>query len=91
MPYTFEKVDVDLCLCCSACLILNLFIEFARPYTFDKPPRWLSGRAFASHAGDRGSIPGRVRPKLLKQVLTALLPSARQRVPVLRVLGDDHY
>ena len=26
-------------------------------------PRGRSGRAFASHAGDRGSIPGRDRPK----------------------------
>ena len=84
-------MDVDICLCISTCLILNLFIEFARSYTFDKPPWWLSGRAFASHAGDHGSIPGRDRPKLLKHVLTALLTSARQRVPVLRVLGDYYY
>ena len=34
-------------------------------------------RAFASHAGDRGSIPGCVRPNSLKHV-TAPLPSARQ-------------
>ena len=27
------------------------------------PPRWRRGRAFASHAGERGSIPGRDRPK----------------------------
>ena len=40
-------------------------------------PEWRrSGRAFASHVGDRGSIPGRDRPKLLKQVVTAPLPSA---------------
>ena len=44
-----------------------------------KPPRWLSGRAFASCAGDRGLIPGRDRPKSLKQVVTAPLPNARQQ------------
>ena len=32
-------------------------------------PEWRrSDRAFASHVGDRGSIPGQDRPKLLKQV-----------------------
>ena len=47
-------------------------------------------RAFASHAGDRGSIPGRDKPKSLKQVVTAPLPNAWQPVWVSRVLGDDH-
>ena len=47
-------------------------------------------RAFASHAGDRGSIPSRDRPKSLKQVVTAPLPNAWQPVWVSRVLGDDH-
>ena len=39
------------------------------PCTFDQIAdfvRWLSGRAVASHAEDRGSIPGRDRPKSLK-------------------------
>ena len=27
------------------------------------PPRWRRGRTFASHAGDRGLVPGRDRPK----------------------------
>ena len=26
-------------------------------------PRWCTGRAFASYAGDRDSIPGRDKPK----------------------------
>lgn len=30
-------------------------------------PRWLSGRAFASHAGDQGSIPGSETLKSLKR------------------------
>ena len=30
--------------------------------------------------GDLGSIPGRDRPKSLKQVVTALLPNVRQQV-----------
>ena len=42
-------------------------------------------RAFASHAGERGSIPGRDRPR------TAPLSSARHQVRVSRVLGHDHY
>ena len=54
-------------------------------------PRWLSGRAFASHAGDRGSIPGRNRPKSLKQAVSTPMLSARQQVRVSWVLGDDHY
>ena len=33
----------------------------------------------------------RDRPKLLKQVVKAPLPNARQQVSVSRVLGDDHY
>ena len=39
-----------------------------------------SGREFAPHVGDRGSIPGREMPKSLKQVVTAPLPNARQQV-----------
>ena len=35
------------------------------------------GRTFASYAGDRGSIPGRDRPKSSKQVVTAPLQNAR--------------
>ena len=52
---------------------------------------WLNGRTFASHAGDWGSMPGRDRPKSLKQVVTVPLTSARQQVRVSRVLGDNHY
>ena len=33
--------------------------------------RWRSCKAFTSHAGDRGSIPSRNRPKSLKQVVTS--------------------
>ena len=51
----------------------------------------LSGRAFASHPGDWGSIPGRDRPKSIKQVVTTPLQSAWQHVHVSRVPGDDHF
>ena len=54
------------------------------------PPRWISGRAFASHTRDPGSIPSRDMLKSLKQVVTAPLPSARQQMWVSRLLGDDH-
>ena len=37
-----------------------------------KPPRWFNSRAFAWHAWNRGSIPGRDRPMSLKQVVTSL-------------------
>ena len=47
--------------------------------------------AVALHAGDRGLVFGRVRPKSLKQVVTAPLPNARKQVWVLRLLADDHY
>ena len=47
--------------------------------------------AIASHAGDRGSIPGRYRPKSLKQGVTAPLPNALQQMWVSRVLEDDYY
>ena len=40
-----------------------------------KAPQGLSGKAFASHAGDNGSIPGRNR-----QVVTAPMPTARQQI-----------
>ena len=55
------------------------------------PPRWRTGRAFASHAGDRDSIPDRDRPKSLKQVVTVRLPNARQQVRVSANLGNNHY
>ena len=38
-----------------------------------------------------GSIPGSDRPKLLKQAVTALMPSVWQQVRTSRVLGDDYY
>ena len=50
-----------------------------RSQTLSTSPRRLRGRAFASHEEDRGSIPGRDRPNLLKQVVKARLPSARQQ------------
>ena len=46
------------------------------------PQWWRSGRAFPSHAGDRGSISSRDRPKSLKRVVTAPLPNARGQVRV---------
>ena len=46
----------------------------------DSPPQWCSGRAYASHAGDRGLILGWDRPESLKQEVTAPLPNARQQV-----------
>ena len=39
-----------------------------------------SGRAFISHAGDPGLIPGRDGPKLLNQVVTAPLANTWQQV-----------
>ena len=44
----------------------------------NQPPRRRRGREFASHAGDRGSIPRS------RRVWTAPLPSARQQVWVSR-------
>ena len=38
----------------------------------------VDARAVDSHTDDRGSIPGWYIPKLLKQVVTGPLPSARQ-------------
>ena len=38
------------------------------------------GGALASHAGERGPIPGRDRHKSLKQVVTATLPNPQQEV-----------
>ena len=55
------------------------------------PQWWRSGRAFPSHAGDRGSISSRDRPKSLKRVVTAPLPNARGQVRLSLVLRDDHY
>ena len=60
---------------------------FTQDYQIHPPPRWRSGRAFASHGGNQYSISGRDRP----QVVTAPLPKGRQQVWVSRVLGDDHY
>ena len=45
----------------------------------------------ASHAGDRGSIPGRDKSMSMKQVVTARMPHAQQQVLVSWVLGDDNY
>ena len=42
--------------------------------------QWLNDRAFASHAEDRGWIPGGDRPKTLKQVVTAPMHNTRQQV-----------
>ena len=67
---------------------LHLRSHTIRPF---RPPRWRRGKAFASHAVDRGSIPGRERPNSLKQVVIAPLPNARQQVLVSRVLGDENY
>ena len=57
----------------------NLHIFF---YKILEHVRWLCGRSFASHAGDRDSISGRDRPKLLKQVVTTPRPNAGQQVRV---------
>ena len=43
-------------------------------------PNATHDRAFVSHAGDQGSIPGRDIPESLKQVVTAPLPNARPQV-----------
>ena len=51
---------------------------------------WLNHRAFVSHAGVRGSIHGRDRPKSLKQVMIAQWQTLGNRC-VSRVLGDDQY
>ena len=53
-------------------------------------PPWLSGRLFNSHAGYRGSNPGRDTPKSIKQVVTIPLSSAWQQERVSRVFGDDY-
>ena len=45
---------------------------------FLKPLQWLSGRAFAPHTGDLGSITGHDSPNALKQVVAAPLTNARQ-------------
>ena len=46
---------------------------------------------FASHADDRGSIPGRDRYLSLKQVVTAQLSNALQELCVSHVLGYYQY
>ena len=56
----------------------NNKVAAAAVINHDVPPRWRRGRAFASHAGDRGSIPSGDRPKSKKQVATAPLPNALQ-------------
>ena len=45
-----------------------------------QPARLLSGKAFASHTGDWGSIPGRDRSVIKAGTVTGPLSSARQRV-----------
>ena len=41
----------------------DILIHIINEHPSFAPVRWRRGRAFASHAGDRGSIPGRDRPK----------------------------
>ena len=43
-----------------------------------RPQLCRSGRAFSLHAGDRGSVPDRDRPKLLKQVVIVPLPNGNK-------------
>ena len=69
----------------------SYYFLLANKKQYQTPLRWRSGSAFASQAGDQCSIPGRDRPKCIKQVVIAPLPNARQQVWVSRVLGDDHY
>ena len=45
------------------CLIFLRIEDLPVIFTALGLPRWRRGRAFASHAGDRGSIPGRDRPE----------------------------
>ena len=58
---------------------------------YSLPQQWCSGRVLASQTRDLGSISSRDRPKSLKQVMTAPLPNAQQKVWVSQVIGDDHY
>lgn len=59
-----------------------------KSHLLKKPLRSLSGRAFDSHVGDSSSIPGSDRQK---QLVLAALPSSRQQVGMLWVLGEDHF
>lgn len=64
----------------------TLFIKSSSYFTNAfSPPRWLNGRALTLNAEDRDSIPGRVTPKSLKRVVTALLANASQYKRVLHV------
>ena len=64
-------------------LLYSYFKLISFKYTMShqiiRPPQWRRGRAFSSHAKDRGSIPGRDRRKSLKQVVTDSLPNAPQQ------------
>ena len=51
-----------------------------------EPPRWRRGRAFASHAGDRGSIPGRDRPKTVVKTGSDK-PTAKRSATSVSVTG----
>ena len=53
-----------------------LYIYLSDAAHFFKPPRCCSGRASASGAGGRGSIPGRVTTKTLEMVVMAVLHGA---------------
>ena len=70
--------------------IYQLLLTYWKNEVFFLPPRLLSDKTFASLGEDRDSITTCDRPKSLKQVVTAPLPSAQQQVRVSRVLGDDH-
>ena len=52
---------------------------------------WIKKKALASNAGEQGSIPGRDKPKSVKQVVTAPLPNARQQVWVSWILEDGQF
>ena len=74
--------------------VFRIFIKISRTFNIKvdiaaATDQWQS--VLVSHAGVQGSISGRDRPKSLKQVVTAQLPSARQQVLVSRDLEDDHY
>ena len=64
------------------CFILAILVLIANNLT----PRWLSGRTFASHAQDRGSISDHDKPYSLIQVVTAPQLNVRQLMWVSGVL-----
>ena len=68
-------------------------VVLGKLYMYDAPIDVLTAgvETFDSHARDWGSIPGRDRPMLLKQVVRSPLPNARQQVWASRVLGDGHH